>query len=141
MTRSGLLPADQVHITTDTNTQPFWDAAREHSLVVCQCANCGHMRMPPSAFCPECQSDTKRWPGLSGDGTIFSFSVVHGIPGLPDLILVAIIVELDGAPDARIVSNLVDVEPESVEIGQRVRAEFVAVSDGYELPVFRQLQA
>lgn len=126
-----------MHITTDVDTQPFWDAAREHRLVACQCASCGHFRMPPSPFCPECQSTDKNWPELSGRGSVFSFSVVHGIPGLPDIILVAIIVDLEGAPGARIVSNLIDVEPADVSIGMPIQVGFVPVADGYELPVFR----
>jgi uncharacterized OB-fold protein len=137
VTTAQALPADRVHITTDPHTQPFWDAAREHRLVACQCAKCGQFRMPPSPFCPHCQSEDKQWPELSGRGTVFSFSVVHGVPGLADLTLVAIIVDLDGAPGVHLVSNLVDVDPVDVSIGLDVQVDFTPVADGYELPIFR----
>jgi hypothetical protein len=68
---------------------------------------------------------------------VFSFSVVHGVPGLPDLTLVAIIVDLDGASGVHLVSNLVDVDPVDVSIGMDVQVDFTPVADGYELPIFR----
>ncbi|MBV6756175.1 Zn-ribbon domain-containing OB-fold protein [Rhodococcus opacus] len=131
------LPGEQIRITTDTATEPFWQAAKEERLVACQCADCGHFRMPPTPFCPECQSTEKNWPQLSGRATVYSYVVVHGFPGLPDITLVPIVVEFPDAGDARLVTNAVGVNPEDVQIGMELVVDFVDIADGWKLPVFR----
>jgi uncharacterized OB-fold protein len=131
------LPADRVRITTDTSTEPFWQAAKQERLVAPKCADCGTFRLPPTPFCPQCQSTAVDWTELSGRATVFSFSVVHGFPGLPDITLVPAVLDLPDAPGARLVSNVVDVEPEKVEIGMEVEVLFSPISDGWLLPLFR----
>jgi uncharacterized OB-fold protein len=131
------LPADHVRITTDTSTEPFWQAAKQERLVAPKCADCGTFRLPPTPFCPQCQSTAVDWTELSGRATVFSFSVVHGFPGLPGITLVPAVLDLPDAPGARLVSNVVDVEPEKVEIGMEVEVLFSPISDGWLLPLFR----
>ena len=133
------LPGEQVRITTDPVTEPFWQAAKEDRLTACQCGNCGTFRMPPSPFCPECQSTEVNWPELSGRATVFSYSVVHGFPGLPDIVIVAAVLDLDGAPGARLVSDIVGVDPDDVSIGMEVEAFFSPIADGWKLPLFRPI--
>ena len=33
------LPGEQIAITTNPDTEPFWLAAKEHRLTACQCAD------------------------------------------------------------------------------------------------------
>jgi uncharacterized protein len=131
------LPTDKVRITTDPATEPFWQAAKERRLVACKCADCGHFRLPPTPFCPSCQSQGVEWPELSGRAVVFSFSVVHGFPGLPDILLVPVVVDLVDAPGARLVSNVIDVDPADVHIGMELQVDFTPITDGWLLPVFR----
>jgi uncharacterized OB-fold protein len=77
------------------------------------------------------------WIELSGAATVYSFAVVHGFPGMPDLLLVPAVLELPDAPGARLVSNIVDVAPADVTIGMPLRVYFSPISDGWLLPVFR----
>src|SRR5215204_6723554 len=107
-----VIPGDQVLITTNSATEPFWQAAKERRLVAPSCGACGHFRLPPSPFCPKCQSTDVNWVELSGRATVYSFAVVHGFPGLPDITLVPAVVDLPDAPGARLVSNIVDVAPD-----------------------------
>jgi uncharacterized OB-fold protein len=133
------LPGEQVRITTNPDTEPFWQAAKEDRLTAQQCGNCGHFRMPPTPFCPNCQSKAVEWPTLSGRATVFSYSVVHGFPGLKDIVLVAAVLDLDGAPGARLVSDIVGVDPDDVSIGMEVEAFFSPIADGWKLPLFRPI--
>lgn len=134
---AGTLPGETVRITTDESTEGFWLAAKENRLVAQQCAKCGHFRMPPTPFCPECQSTEYNWPELSGRGTVYSFAVVHGFPGLPEVLLVSAVISLEGAGDARLVTNVIDVDPEKVHIGMDVTVDYVDIADNWRLPVFR----
>jgi uncharacterized OB-fold protein len=135
------IPGEFVRIAVDRSTEPFWDAAKQRRLSVPQCADCATFRMTPSPFCPNCQSRAVNWVELSGEATVYSFAVVHGFPGLPDLTLVGAILDLPDAPGARIVSNIVGVAPADVEIGMTVRVDFSPIADGWLLPIFRPATA
>ncbi|WP_181779576.1 Zn-ribbon domain-containing OB-fold protein [Pseudonocardia pini] len=133
------LPAEIVQITTDAYTEPFWLAAKEDRLVAPKCADCGTFRLPPTPFCPECRSKAVDWTELSGRAEVFSYSVVHGFPGLPDITLVAAVLDLPDAPGARLIGNIVDVDPAVVHIGMPVTVQFSTISDGWKVPQFRPL--
>lgn len=130
------LPAEAVTISTDTFTEPFWQAARDGRLVAPQCPNCLTFRMPPTPFCPSCSTQDIKWVELSGVATVFSFTVVSRYPGVGDILMVPAVLDLVGAPGARLVSPIVNVDPAEVSIGMSVHAEFVSISGGWKLPVF-----
>jgi len=131
------LPGEHVRIAVNKDTEPFWQAAREGRLVAPRCADCGTFRLPPTPFCPGCQSRAVDWIPLSGAATVYSFAVVHGIPGAPELALVPAVVDLPDAPGARLVSNVIDIAPTDVSIGMALRVDFSPIADGWMLPVFR----
>jgi uncharacterized OB-fold protein len=139
--RSTALPGENVHITTDPYTEPFWQAAKDDRLVAPKCADCGTFRLPPTPFCPSCRSTNVDWTELSGRAEVFSFSVVHGYPGIPDITLVAAVLDLPDAPGARLVSNIVDVDPAGVSIGDQVEVFFSPIADGWKLPLFRPVSS
>jgi uncharacterized OB-fold protein len=77
------------------------------------------------------------WVELSGAATVYTFAVVHGVPGLPDLVLVPAVLDLPDAPGARLVSNVVDVAPADVFIGMSLRVDFSPIAGDWLLPIFR----
>ncbi|CDO31275.1 Zn-ribbon domain-containing OB-fold protein [Mycolicibacterium porcinum] len=131
------IPGEHIRIAVNATTEPFWVAAKEKRLVAPQCGDCGSFRLPPTPFCPKCQSKAVNWIELSGEATVYSFAVVHGFPGMPDLVLVPAVLDLPDAPGARLVSNVVDVVPEAVTIGTCVQVDFTPITDGWLLPIFR----
>jgi uncharacterized OB-fold protein len=135
------IPGEHVRIAVNKDTEPFWEAAKERRLTAPKCADCETFRLPPTPFCPSCQAKAVTWVELSGRATVYSFAVVHGFPGLPDLVLVPAVLDLPDAPGARLVSNIVDVAPTDVSIGMHVHVDFSPISDGWLLPVFRADQA
>lgn len=135
-----LLPGDQIRITTNPNTEPFWEAAKEHRLTVCQCADCGHCRMPPSPYCPECSSADVSWPTLPGTGTVYSYVVCNKNPvNGEDYIYVPVVVDLDGAPGTRLNANVTGCNAEDVHIGMKVTVEWTGIQDSWVLPNFRKV--
>ena len=133
------LPGERISITTNTTTEPFWQAAKDKRLTVPQCSDCGTFRMPPRPYCPDCQSQAINWVQLPGTATIYSFAVCDRspYPDVPDFTYLPIVVDLDGAPGTRLVSNLIDADPQTVEIGAKVTVDWHAINDGWLLPVFR----
>ena len=136
------LPGDQITITTNHDTEPFWQAAKERRLTSCQCGQCGHFRMPPSPFCPVCQSTDKRWPDLPGTGTVFSYAICSKNPVTGnDFIYVPVVVQLDGTDDARLVSNLGEIDADDVHIGLKVQVDWNPIEGGWVLPIFKPLRS
>jgi uncharacterized OB-fold protein len=124
----------------NAETVGWWEAAADHRLVVQRCSACGHMRHPPGPVCPCCRSSESEWSALDGTGTVYTYTIVRQafIPSLQDKIpYVVIAVELDGAQGARIVSNLVDVEPEEVTVGMAVEVAWEDMGPELAVPRFR----
>lgn len=120
----------------DGDTRPFWDAAKEHHLVIQRCQDCQTAIFYPRAVCPTCMSDRITWIEASGRGTIYSYTVVHRAPpGFQDSVpYVVALIDLDEG--ARMMSNVVD-DPAKVRIGAPVEVLFDDVTEEITLPKFR----
>jgi uncharacterized OB-fold protein len=140
----------------DIEHKGYFEAAREHRLVVQQCEDCSLLRWEPGAACPWCQSLRWHWHQVSGNGTIYSYQIVcHAIqPGFRDWTPYPIVlVELDeqrGMPTAdealRIIMNLVDADfnaenEANVAIGKRVEVVFLDLDGEFTLPQWRLADA
>ncbi|MGW5263917.1 FAS1-like dehydratase domain-containing protein [Microbispora sp. NPDC004025] len=115
----------------------FWfEAAREHRLVIQRCGGCGTLRHPPGPCCPHCGSFEWDAAEASGRGQVYSFVVNHH-PRHPafEYPLIVAVVELDEG--TRLVTNLAGVAPEEVEIGMPVVLGWLDADPGLSLPVFR----
>ena len=139
--RQGVYPTRIRDSFADETTKPFWDAAVEGRLVATRCTNCGTFILPPAAYCFVCQHHEFEWVELPGTGTIYSFTVVrHPLsPQLQPVVpYVSGVIELDGTQGAgaRMIANVIDCDPDSVRIGDRVRIVFERVSDTYAVPRF-----
>jgi uncharacterized protein len=117
------------------DTRFFWDGAKDGRLLVQRCGGCGVLRHPPRPMCPHCHS--LEWEAIdaSGRGRVYSFVMPHH-PPLPffDDDYIVVLVELEEG--VRIVSNLVDIEPDAASIGMPVRVRFDTFDGDVVLPVF-----
>ncbi len=140
----GQFPTILFETHADEATQQFWDAAKEDRLVCQQCSECETFRMPPSPFCFACRSRQHRFVELPGTGTIYTFTVVRH-PLHPDLAdacpYVSGVVELDGTQGAgaRMLVNIIDCDPDAVQIGDAVEIVFEHVNDEMSTPRFRPI--
>jgi len=122
----------------DAISLPFWQAAAEHRLVAQRCTGCGHMRLPPAPICPACRSTASDWKTLSGRGEVYTYTIVHRPLAAGQRLPFAIaVIALEGAGGVRMISNLVQVEPEDVAIGMSVEVIFEDMSLDLALPRFR----
>jgi len=131
----GAVPKPVPAITPEM--RPFFEAAREHRLVVQRCRGCGTYRFPAREICSNCLGREAEWVEVSGYGEVFSFNVMHQVyhPAFADEVPYAVVlVKLDEGP--KMVSNLVGVAPRDIRIGMRVRVVFERVSDEVTLPKF-----
>jgi len=139
--RTGVFPAPMDDPHADERTQPFWDAALQGKLIAPRCTNCGTFILPPAPICFNCQHDEFEWIELPGTGTVYSFTVVrHPLrPQLAQVVpFVSAVVELDGTQGAgsRMLANIIDCDPETIKVGDKVRVTFDKVSESYAVPRF-----
>ena len=122
----------------DTITLPWWQHAAKHRLVVQRCTDCGATRIPPSPVCAKCGSEASEWKEVSGRGEVYTFTAVHRAiaPDQPIPTIIAVI-SLEGSGGQRILSNLVNVEPEKIEIGMPVEVVWEDMSDDLAVPRFQ----
>ena len=115
----------------------FWEGVRAGELRVQQCDACGLLRHYPQPLCPECHDGRFHWERLSGRGTIYSYCVSHRAfhPAWKDHVpYVIATIELDEG--VRMVCDLLGVDPASVQIDARVRAEFAELPGQGMMPRF-----
>jgi uncharacterized OB-fold protein len=119
------------------DTQFFWDAAANGQLAIQRCTPCGELRHPPGPACPACHSLLWEPVQVSGRGTLYSYTVVHHppAPGFDDP-AIAVVVELEEG--VRLISNLTDVDPATLQIGELLEVWFVPQEEGWTAPQFRR---
>jgi uncharacterized protein len=122
-------------VLTEDN-EAFWRAAADGRLVIQRCTNCSAYHHPPRPMCPVCHSLELRWADMAGTGFVYSYSLLdhpkHPAFSYP---VSAVVVELDEG--VRIVSNLVDIDPQDISIGLRVEVVFEPTAEDLAVPVFR----
>jgi hypothetical protein len=125
----------------DAITLPFWQAAAEHRLVVQRCTSCEHTRHPPAPLCPECRSTESDWDQLPGRGEVYSYTAVHRpVAADQTLPFIIAVIALEDSGGLRMISNLVDVDPEELEIGMPVELVWEDMSEELAMPRFRPAQ-
>ena len=103
-------------------TETYWAGCREGELRLQQCGHCGHRDLS--------------WRRASGRGAVASYSVVHRpISDAYPAPLIIALVDLEEGP--RMMSSLVDIAPEEVQVGAVVQADFFPWSEEISMPVFR----
>ena len=109
----------------------FWEGARRGELRIQRCTTCGRHQHYARMLCSHCGAQTLEWVTAGGLGTVYSFTVIrqNGVPPFNErLPFVVATVDLD-EDGARMIAAMPKVTPESVHIGQRVRADFRPAGD------------
>jgi hypothetical protein len=124
----------------DAWSEPYWRGAEDGRLVLPRCEH-GHLSYPPGPACPQCGSRDLTPTDVPGAGTVYSFTVVRQTADpafADDLPYVVALVEVDAQPGLRLLTNIVDVDPDAdpLDIGMPVEAVFEARGPR-ALPQFR----
>jgi len=122
------------------DNQEFFDKSREHKLVLRHCRDCESFLHPPRPNCPSCGSENLEWLESQGKGTIYTFTITRQpvsrafVGRLPWAV-----VEVELEEGINLISNLVECDPEEIEIGMPVEVIFEEVNEEFTLPKFRRV--
>jgi hypothetical protein len=107
------------------NPARYWrEIPQRYRMEAGKCKSCNAVYFPPRLVCAQCGARQFETVKLSDQGKILTYTVIR-VPTsqFADQTPFAVgIVELDGG--VRITSQIVDVDFDSLAIGQRVRLEF-----------------
>ena len=113
---------------TESNA-PFWQGLAQGEVRLQQCGHCGVHQYPAESFCYQCGAQDMSWVAVAGEGTVYSFTVVHQLyhkafkPFLPYTVA---IVQMDEGP--RMLSAMVGLQ-RPVSIGERVKPSIRVVDN------------
>ena len=115
----------------------YFEALDNGEFIIQRCQNCDKSIFFPRMLCPHCGSDDLQWFRPSGNGIVYSTTVVRRKPEHGGDYNVAVI-DLDEG--VRMMSRVEAVEPGDVRIGMRVAARILESADG-NMVVFNPLEA
>ena len=117
-------------------SKPYWEACRSGKLTVQQCQDCDTFVFIPQPCCGNCLSENLEWVESCGRGTLYSFTTVYR-PQQPEFEVPYTVVVVELEEGYFMLSNLVGVEPEDVEIGTPLEVFFEERSEEISLPLVR----
>lgn len=123
-------------------TKPYWDAARNHELVIPRSKTTGEYFFYPRALSPgEDMTEDIEWVKASGKAKVWTYAIHHMGPtkaykGEPPYVVA--LVETDEG--VKMMTDIVDVDPHDVQVGMEVEVVFDDVTDEVTLPKFKPVK-
>ncbi|MFF0136869.1 bifunctional MaoC family dehydratase N-terminal/OB-fold nucleic acid binding domain-containing protein [Streptomyces sp. NPDC005227] len=114
----------------------FWEGVGRQRLLIQRCTGCGTLRFPWLPGCNACGGPEWDTVEASGEGTVYSYVVMHH-PPFPAFDPPYAVGLIELAEGVRMVSNVVGVPHDRVRVGMPVRLEFQQYDEELLLPVFR----
>jgi uncharacterized OB-fold protein len=123
-------------LVPEASVKSFYNFLKEKKIMGTKCKDCGEVYLPPRPLCPKCIKSNLEWVELEGKGKLVAFTSIAVAPThmlnaghSRDNPYVYGVVKLDSGPS---ISGLILMDaknPEKIEIGTRVTAEFVKRDD------------
>ncbi|MBD3407123.1 MAG: transcriptional regulator [Candidatus Lokiarchaeota archaeon] len=101
-----------------------------YSIIGSKCTTCGTHYFPPRPVCPECRRKGKlEEHEFKGLGKIHTFAIVRQAPEDFKRQVPYVVAQVELDEGARLTAQIVNIDPEDVEIGMRVRACFRKITE------------
>lgn len=111
-------------------TEAYWEGARSGKLLIRHCTSCDRIHHYPRALCPHCFSDKLDWRQASGNGKVYTYSVMRRAP---EPYVIAYVTLEEGVS---MMTNIVDCDFDRVKIDMPVKVVFKASENGQPVPMF-----
>lgn len=124
-------------IITEEN-RPFWEACKQGKLLLQYCDGCLLYQFYPRLYCMRCGAQNLRWVEASGQGIVYSYTIIrqNKSPEFRDDVPYNVaLIQLEEGP--RMLSNVIDIALGDLRVDLPVTVVFDPVSDEISLPRFR----
>tara|TARA_B100001996_G_C18276259_1_gene445111 strand:+ start:142 stop:549 length:408 start_codon:yes stop_codon:yes gene_type:complete len=124
--------------TIDVDSKTYWEAARDKKLMVQYSLDTKEYFLYSKQLTNAANSKNIEWRQVSGKGKIYSFTIVHAPAGpafKDEIPYVVASIELEEG--ARIISNILTDDVESISIGDKVKVFFEKQDDNFSIPKFK----
>jgi len=123
-----LWPTNVNHVTT----KGFWEGLQKGQLLARKCRRCGETFFPPRSHCPHCLGNDLEWVGLSGKGTLYSWTEVSIAGAEFDTPFLLGLVDLSEGI-GRVAAKIIGAEAHQLRIGMPVKITYAAVHKDFSL--------
>jgi uncharacterized OB-fold protein len=108
----------------DPDNEFFWTSGKDGRLRFLRCQDCGYYIHPPTPICPKCYRRNVAPEVVSGDATLWSYTVNHQqwAPGCEEPYVIGL-VEIAEQPGLRLTTNIVTAV-DAVSIGMPLHVVF-----------------
>lgn len=111
----------------------FWRETRaRYNLEGVRCGACGKIFFPPREVCPDCHRESigkmEKFK-LTGNGEVYSFSIIHDAPNYfkDEIPYIIALIKTDEGP--LVTGQIVDWDEGEVQIGTRVKSVFRKINE------------
>jgi uncharacterized OB-fold protein len=98
--------------------EPYWEGAKAGKLLVKWCQDCKKPHHYPRGVCPHCLSTNLEWKQAKGTGEVYTYSIMHAAK--PAYVIAYVTLD----EGVTMMTNIVDVDPAKVKVGQKVKVVF-----------------
>lgn len=118
--------------------EPFWEGLRNGKVRIQRCNECDSYQFYPRPICVKCWSKDIVWDTIDATGVVYSYTVPSFAPHpsfkarLPYIVA---LVDLDVG--VRMMTNIVDCDPDEVTIGMSVEPAITSIEAGHALLYFK----
>jgi len=106
------------------------EAFKQGKLLGLKCKKCGAVFSPPSMLCRECGSEELEVTEVKGEGVIDTYTVIHVAPLGYEKEAPYIVARAKMDQGFIMVGRVIDVPPDKVQIGARVKVGFIERPNG-----------
>ena len=127
MSKERIFPAPPVNV----EYEEFWSKANNGKLLLPRCMDTNQFFWYPRKISPFTLSANVEWVEAAGKGVIYTFSVMRRAN--PQYVI-AYVHLVEGVT---MMTNIVECDPDSLEVGQPVELLMQKSENGQKIPVFR----
>jgi len=120
----------------DPDAAPYWEGIAKGELRYQRCGACDAAIFYPRSLCPACGATEPGWHVSAGEGEVYACTVVHRSPPAHAKDTPYVVALIDLAEGFRMMSRVVDCDPATVAVGQKVRVVYRTDGAGNPLPYF-----
>ncbi|OBF89247.1 DNA-binding protein [Mycobacterium sp. 852002-51152_SCH6134967] len=129
-------PSGPNHPTIDSDSESWWAAVQDRTLMINECGSCGRNSLYARPFCPYCWSEDVHLAPASGRSRLYTWSVIYQNAAPFDAVpYVVAMVDLEEGP--RLMTQIVDCPVDQLCAGMELEIAFREDDDGFVVPVFR----